>query len=147
MLLQFPVRRFRAARQHRESLLREFAIIATGGGAEADVPKRLVEIARLHEDRYGGIAPEADRAVEDAYQRGLEYIDVEVDVPPAIAGDTVDLAGVLLEVDDYIRTGQLLTVAPSIEVKLFWIWFLGEFVRQVNGFPPTPWPVFEAKLD
>lgn len=69
-LVDFPLQVGIRARQHSESLLREFAIIATGGGDAADVPKRLLEIAQLHEERYSGLNPEADDLVDAAIARG-----------------------------------------------------------------------------
>jgi hypothetical protein len=130
------------ARQHRESLLREFAIIAIGGGDQADVPKRLLEIAQLHDERYSGLNPEADYAVDAAIERGEEFIDFVVSVPEQIKQDTVDLAPVLIEVDEYCRNGALLTLSPPDDVRAFWIWFLSEFVLQLSGEPPRAWRAF-----
>lgn len=141
-LVDFPLQLGMRARQHRESLLREFAIIATAGGDEADVPKRLLEISRLHDERYSGMNPEADDAVDAAIARGEEYITIVVHVPEQIKEDTLDLAPVLLEVDAYCRTGDLLTLAPSDEVRRYWVWFLLEFVRQMNGEQPCSWHDF-----
>jgi hypothetical protein len=144
---QFPLQIGVRARQHREALLREFAIIATGGGEEADVPKRLLEIARMHKERYAGLNPEADLAVDAAIARGDEYFDFEVAVPTRIKEDTVDLAPILLVVDEYCRNGDLLTLSPTEDVRAFWIWFLLEFVRQLSGEAPLPWPAFVHQHD
>ncbi len=142
--LGFPLKIGIRARQHSESLLREFAIIASGGGDKAEVPKRLIEIAQLHDERYSGLNPEADDAVDAAIKRGEEYIDFVVTVPPRIKDDTVDLAPVLIEVDEYCRNGDLLTLSPSEDVRAFWIWFLSEFVRQLSGAPPLAWRDFST---
>ncbi len=141
-MLDFPLKVGVRARQHRESLLREFAIIAIGGGQKADVPKRLLEIAQLHDERYSGLNPEADDAVDAAIKRGEEFIDFVVGVPDQIKQDTVDLAPVLLEVDEYCRNGDLLTLSPPEDVRAFWVWFLSEFVRQLSGEPPLAWRDF-----
>jgi hypothetical protein len=145
--INFPLQIGVRARQHREALLREFAIIAIGGGEEADVPKRLLEIARMHDERYSGLNPEADALVDAAIARGEEYIDFDVDVPVRIKQDTVDLAPILLEVDEYCRNGDLLTLTPSDEVRAFWVWFLLEFVRQLSGEPPLSWRDFVQPPD
>ena len=141
-ILDFPLKVGVRARQHRESLLREFAIIAIGGGDRADVPKRLLEIAKLHDERYSGLNPEADDAVDAAIERGDEYIDFVVGVPEQIKQDTIDLAPVLIEVDEYCRSGALLTLSPPDDVRAFWTWFLSEFVRQLSGEPPRAWRDF-----
>lgn len=141
-LIDFPLQIGLRARQHSESLLREFAIIASGGGDGADVPKRLIDIAKLHDDRYAGLNPDADAAVDAAIARGEEFMDVVVSVPERIGQDTLDLANVLLEVDAYCRSGDLLTLSPSEETRSFWVWFLREIVRQVGGEPPGSWRAF-----
>jgi hypothetical protein len=141
--VNFPLREGMLARQHVEAMFREFAIIAAGGGDQADVPKRLLEIAELHRERYAGLNPDADSAVDEAMQRGDDYIDFDVTVPDQIRDDTLNLAPVLLEVDAYCRDGEMLTLSPSDEVRSFWVWFLTEIVRQVNGELPTSWHDFE----
>ncbi len=141
-IVQFPLQVGLRARQHSESLLREFAIIATRGGDEADVPKRLLEIAQLHDERYAGLNPEADAAVDDAIERGEAFIDFELQVPDSIRDDTINLAPLLIEVDAYCRNGDMLTLTPSDEIRTFWVWFLSEIVQQLNGAPPTRWDDF-----
>ena len=141
--VNFPLREGMLARQHVEAMFREFAIIAAGGGDHADVPKRLLEIAELHRERYAGLNPEADAAVDEAMERGDGYIDFDVNVPDQIRDDTMSLAPVLLEVDAYCRNGDMLTLSPSNDIRSFWVWFLLEIVRQVNGETPMSWQDFE----
>lgn len=144
VLVDFPLRVAGRAYQHREALLREFAIIAIGGGEQADVPKRLVEIATILDDRYAGLNPEAEDVLDAAARRKAEYLDLELTVPPRVKGDTLDLAPLLLEADEYCRTGGLLTLAPTDEMRTFWTWFLSEFVRQADGHVPRSWHDFPA---
>jgi len=139
VLVNFPLRVARRAYQHRESLLREFAIIAFGGGEQADIPKRLVEIAKILDERYSGLNPAADAVIDAAARRNEEHIDLELMVPPRIKGDTLDLTHLLLEADEYCRSGGLLTLSPTEEMRAFWTWFLREFVRQTDGEEPRPW--------
>jgi hypothetical protein len=145
--VDFPLREGMQARQHVEAMFREFAIIAAGGGHQADVPKRLLEISELHRERYAGLNPEADAAVDDAMQRGDAYLDFDVTVPDQIRDDTLTLAPVLLEVDAYCRNGDMLTLSPNNEIRAFWVWFLIEIVRQVNGEMPMSWHDFELPAD
>jgi hypothetical protein len=144
VLVDFPLRVAREAYQHREALLREFAIIAFGGGEQADVPKRLIEIANVLDERYSGLNPEAEDIIDEAIRRRAEHIDLELAVPPRIKSDTLDVAPLLIEVDAYCRDGSLLTLTPSEEVRAFWIWFLLEFVRQTDGESPQSWHDFCA---
>jgi hypothetical protein len=144
VLVDFPLPVADRAYRHREALLREFAIIAFGGGEQADVPKRLVEIATILDERYAGLNPEAEDAVEAAVARKVEYLDLELTVPPSLKDDSIDIAPLLLEADEYCRTGGLLTLAPTREMQLFWTWFLSEFVFQADGRPPRSWRDFSA---
>ena len=143
ILVDFPLEVGVRARQHSESLLREFAIIASRGGDRADLPKRLTDLAQLHRERYSGSNPQADDAVDAALARGEEYLDLIVQVPDRVKDDTVELAPVLLEAVEYCNSGDLLTLAPSTEIKAFWTWFLSEFVFQLSGTPPRSWRDFE----
>src|SRR4051794_7253146 len=142
LMVDFPLRVAAKAYQHREALLREFAIIAIGGGEHADVPKRLLEIATVLDDRYSGLNPEADQAVETAFKGGAEYVDLDLRVPTRIKSDTIDITPLLLEVEEYCRNGDLLTLETPEEVRSFWIWFLLEFVRQHDGESPLSWREF-----
>lgn len=144
VLVDFPVRVASKAYQHREALLREFAIIAIGGGEHADVPKRLLEIATVLDERYSGLNPEADQAVETALRNRAQYVDLELQVPEQIKRDTTDVGPLLIEVDEYCRRGDLLTLTPPDDVRAFWIWFLLEFVRQTDGEAPVSWREFAA---
>jgi hypothetical protein len=141
-LVDFPLRVAQRAYQHRESLLREFAFIALGGGEQADVPKRLVEIATILDERYAGLNPEAEAVLGEAARDRRPHVDLELRVPRRIKSDTLDLAPLLLEVDEYCRRGDLLTLAPPEEIRTFWMWFLLEFVRQADGEEPTSWRDF-----
>lgn len=141
-LVDFPLRVAMRAYQHREALLREFAIIAIGGGERADIPKRLIEIATVLDERYSGLNPDADLALEDAWKEKVEFMTLDLQVPRTIRGDTLDVAPLLVEVDEYCRSGDLLTLSPPDEVRAFWIWFLLEFVRQNDGEPPVSWKHF-----
>ena len=144
VLVDFPLYVAGRAYRHREALLREFAIIAFGGGEQADVPKRLIEIATILDERYNGLNPEAEDALEVAAERKAEYLDLELTIPRQLRNDTVDIAPLLLEADEYCRSGGLLTLAPTEEMRMFWTWFLTEFVRQSDGEPPVSWRDFSA---
>ena len=146
-IVDFPLRVALRARQHVESLSREFAIIAFGGGDGASVPKRLLEIAQLHDERYANLNPDADAAVDAGIAGGDEFVDFIVRVPGQIKDDTISLAPLLVEVDAYCRAGDLLTPPPSDEIRTFWFWFLAEIVRQLSGEEPRSWREFVVPDD
>jgi len=146
VLVDFPIRVSGRAYRHREALLREFAIIAFGGGEQADVPKRLIEIATVLDERYSGLNPEAEDLLDAAVKTRVEYVDLELSIPVQLKTDTLDVAPLLREADEYCRTGGLLTLAPTEEMRAFWMWFLSEFVRQAGGEDPISWRDFALDL-
>ena len=87
---------------------------------------------------------EAQDTIAAAEARRAEYIDLDLTVPTRIKGDFVDIGPLLLEADEYCRTGGLLTLAPTKEMRMFWTWFLGEFILQADGQPPRSWLAFSA---
>jgi hypothetical protein len=50
------------------------------------------------------------------------------------------LRTVLERVDEFCREQRLLVLAASEQQLALQRWYLGEFVRQGAGQPPTPWP-------
>jgi hypothetical protein len=138
-LVEYPVRVGLRARQHRESVLREFAIIASHGGEAADVPKRLVEISLHSDEIYADSTRSSEDAIDAAHARGEEHLTLEFAVPERFEVDARDTTSVLVEVYEYCTTGDLLTLTPPDDIKLYWIWLMGEFVRQTNGLGPISW--------
>jgi hypothetical protein len=140
VLLDFPLMLRQRAQEHGESLVREFALIVHGAqDADTAVPQRLLDLAAESERRYSGMNPEAEARAEAAFERGDEFIDLEVTVPRSFKQDTIDAVPVLLEVEEYCRTGQLLSLVTPPDLRLFWEWYLLEFVRQIDGLAPISW--------
>lgn len=66
-------------------------------------------------------------------------------MPPEVAEGALALDDLLTEADKYCRAGQhLLTLAAESDVTRYRQWYLQEFVRQVAGGPPLPWPAATA---
>lgn len=137
-IVDLPIDVMRRSRWHHDELLREFELIAHAGGRAA-VPARLLELAAQLRDRYAAFTEEPTRALEDAAARGETLTSVDYDVPADIGPAARDLDAMLDEVDDFCRTGDLLTLATPPEVLRFRRWFLHEFARQTSGEPPLPW--------
>ena len=143
VLLDFPLALMQRAREHSEALVREFALIVHGAiDADTRVPKRLLELAAESERRYSGLNPHAEDIVDAAMARGDAYVDLELWVPVTFKQETLDAIPVLLEVEEYCRSGQLLTLVTPEDLRRFWMWYLGEFVRQIDGETPISWRTF-----
>lgn len=148
-LLAMPLAAYRRAAEHNDDLLREFALIKgnqpDGGRA---VPARLLALIEELTDRYRPFtaAPTAARA--EAMARGAERVDLVYRVPPHAKQACLELGALLDEADDFCRAGQdLLTLATPPDALAFRRWFLGEFVRQIDGAPPTPFAQAAARTD
>jgi hypothetical protein len=147
-LLDFPIELVQRAREHGEALLREFAMIVHGAvDRDTNVPNRLLELAAESDKRYSGLNPHAEDALDAARERGDECVDLQLEVPATFRDETLDAVPVLLEVEQYCRNGDLLTLVPADDLRLFWQWYLGEFVRQIDGEAPISWRVFAASVE
>ena len=140
-LLKLPLHLWQRTQEHVDGLLREFALIAQDAEARAATPGRLLDLVREVTAGYGGFSAEQRKAMEAALDRDESEIDLTYHVPPSAAAAAQQLGDMLDEADDYCRRGDhLLTLATPPEELRFRRWFIKEFVDQIHGAPPTPWP-------
>ena len=144
-LLALPLDVWRRTQEHVDDLLREFTLVAQDEEARAAVPGRLLALIQELRAGYGQFSAEQRLAMEAAVARGELEIDLVYRVPPAAAGAAQQLGDMLDEADEYCRQGDhLLTLATPPEEQRFRRWFISEFVHQVGGRPPVPWPDHRA---
>jgi hypothetical protein len=144
-IVGFPLHVYARALEHSNELMREFALIALGQQEDDSpaVPRRLMHLVDALTQEYAGVTDETDAQRDEALDAGLESVDLVYRVPPGTAEASRVLAAMLEEADDYCRNGgSLLTLATPPEAKRFRDWYLGEFVRQVGGAEPLPWPEY-----
>lgn len=146
LLLEVPLDVHARAVQWHADLMREFALISIGeeGGREDDdgggtVPSRLLNVVAELRDKYAALTTASAQELEAALQRGDATADVTYTLPAEAAADIRHFAKLLEEADDFCRSGELLTLAAQPDVAAFRRWFLGEFIRQLEGAAPTPW--------
>ena len=108
------------------------------------MPARLLELVAVLRERYNSATEEQDELIQDAHEDGVPVLaEVVYRVPGDVAGAATALLALLDEADEYCRAGQhLLTVASPPEVVRYRHWYLQEFVRQIGGAPPVPWPAY-----
>lgn len=145
-LLGVPMAKHAAAQEHSAELMREMYLIAQQlhASGQDDVgehlPVRLVELVEALTGEYSGWTVAQDRQLEDAVARGVESIDLVYQIPIGASAAAEHLGGMLNEADEYCRAGQhLLTLATPPELVRYRQWYLGEFVGQLAGEPPSPW--------
>ncbi len=144
-LERVPLDIYREASEHHDELLREFALITEGQRAEtADgpdaVPARLLALIDDLTARFAGFTASTSAELRAALARGDDRVDLVYRVPPEAAPAAAEFDRMLEEADEFCRAGDLLTLATPPEVVQFRRWFLNEFVAQVGGAEPTPFP-------
>lgn len=140
-LLRLPLEVWQRTQEHVDGLLREFALMAQDDEARLATPGRLLDLVQQLTAGFGGFSEAQVVAMVDALERGETEIDLRYAVPPAAAGAAQQLGDMLDEADEYCRRGDhLLTLATPEEELRFRRWFISEFVDQLGGAPPTPWP-------
>ena len=141
-LVQMPLDLMAQAQEHGEGLTREFALIATSLSSDS-VPVRLQQLSDQLSGQYSMFTEDVQRQIDEAMERGDPVIDVTYSLPPSVSDACMVLNDLLEEADEFCRNGDLLTLETPPEYARLRRWFLGEFVRQVEGHKPVPWPEYE----
>ncbi len=145
-LLDFPLAEHVRSQEHGDELVREFFLIVQSEAEDRDVPERLLVLIDEINEEYGGLTVEPEEVRDAAIARGESYVDLLYRVPAQVKQTCLALDAIIDEIDDYCRAGQLLTLATPPDIREFWRWSFYEFVRQVDGEPPIPWPAYAARL-
>jgi hypothetical protein len=140
-LIGLPLRLWARASEHHEDLMREFALITLStSGARWTLPSRLLQLIADVRARYGAGSPDDAATRDAALAAGQETLDLTYRVPAAVREACLSLGSLLDEADEYCRAdAYLLTLTTPPATAAFRRWFLGEFVRQIDGEPPYPW--------
>ncbi|MDQ6648498.1 MAG: hypothetical protein M3Z02_00010 [Actinomycetota bacterium] len=143
-LLRFPLRHYARTREHYDELMREFSLIASDPPTDRPdrhVPARLLELVDVLGQQYAATSAAPDAARDEALERGDASIDLTYEIPKQGSAAATILLRLLEEADQFCQQGQsLLTLAAPADAVVFRRWWLGEFVRQVDGMAPEPWP-------
>ena len=142
VLKDFPLRIWDRGRQHQDEVLREFTLMLEGqrSGQTSHAPQALVDLAEMFTRQFGPLIDQVTLAREQALARGEDRFDSEVTLPAGIPQLLQQVRSVLESVDEYCRTGDLLTLERSPESRRLFEWTAEELTRQYEGGEPTPWP-------
>lgn len=139
VLLGVPVALHHQVAEHQQALQREFDILRVSGDPDG-VPARLGMLIEELEQRYGGTSPRSWDELDEAHRRGVARIDLVYEVPVHAADAARRLSDLLDEADEFCRSGDhLVTVRTPSDASAYRRWFLGEFVRQLDGAAPRAW--------
>jgi Histidine kinase-like ATPase domain len=126
--------------EHYDSVLREFRMVLEREPAtRAAVPGHLLSLMdELTE--IGPLIAVIEQDLERGRRSGVDYVDVELQLPREIGPIALRLDNLLDEADAYCAAGrELLTLEPSVEVVSIRKWLIGELIRQAEGHPPVTW--------
>lgn len=142
-LVGLPLDVYRRSAEHHDELQREFALITEGRREDAHgsdaVPVRLLALIADLTARFSGFTTSTTAELRAASARGDECIDLTYTVPASVGPAAEEFDRMLDAADAFCRSGDLLTLATPRDVLAFRRWFLGEFVAQLDGAPPTSW--------
>jgi anti-sigma B factor antagonist len=138
-LRDMPLATLGRAQDHNLTLVRELALVHTAD-ERGVAPARLLWLSQHLDQRYAAFNDAPRERLQHAIEGDESHIDVRYEVPAHAAEAASELGAALDEVDEYCRTGDLLTLVTPPEALAFRRWLLGEFVAQIrNGADPTPW--------
>jgi hypothetical protein len=143
VLLDFPLRLWSASRQHSDEVMREFALMLEGersGQTSLEAPQALLDLADMFTTRFGPLLDQVYAAREQAIAEGRDRMDSEVALVAGVPELLAQVRKVMTAVDEYCRTGDLLTLERSENDRRLFDWTLDQIVRQYEGGAPTPWP-------
>lgn len=139
-LLGLPVELWREASAHQEAIRREFDIMRAGLPKES-LPGRLIALMDEIDARFGAFSEPTSKELVAASERGDARVDLVYHMPSDAAAVVRRLGRMLIEVDEYCRTGDhLLTLATPSHQAAFRDWVFDEFTRQIeSSLEPIAW--------
>lgn len=141
-LLRLPLDVHQRATEHSDEVVREFQLVAID---PSTAPARLLGLAEELGRRYAEFTAAPTDDLVAALQAGRSEVDLVYRVPPEVAEAAVELNAALEQVDAYCEEGGMLTLATPHESRRYRRWFLCQFVDQVHGAAPVPWPEYEDR--
>jgi len=143
VLVDYPVQLGMREMEHTDELIREFQLLAAAADQSdrrLDLPRRLIElVTQLTTTSSVELSEPTERRLEAA-ERGDTRMTLRYPVLPETAAVAGAWEGMMAEVDEFCRQGDLLTLETPPDLVRLRAWLLGEFREQLAGRPPTPWP-------
>ncbi|MDQ4097745.1 MAG: hypothetical protein M3144_07765 [Actinomycetota bacterium] len=140
-IVGMPLDVYRETAEHSDELMREFALIRERDTEDGRaVPRRLLALVEALTSRFTVFTAAQEAQLRQALDRGDATIDLVYRVPADVKQAALELGAMLDEADAFCREGHdLLTLSTPPRAVAFRIWFLDQFVRQIDGLEPTPW--------
>ena len=141
-LLGVPVLDYLALEAHHDALLREFALLSVQlAGDTSSAPRRIVDLGDALERRLRSVRSVTGGAVRDAAETGRQHVDVSFPVTETQVEDSEAVLALLEEVDEFCRSGALLTMPTPPHLVALRRWLVMDVSAQVRRqAPPTRGP-------
>ncbi|WP_369056570.1 ATP-binding protein [Kineococcus terrestris] len=141
-LLRYPVEVGIRMREHRETVLRELQLLGLpGGNRDADaVGATAQEVRQLLDAVYGGPLSRAEADKLRAAAEGRAEVDLEYDRFPDQRSFVERWRRLVAEVEELGRARDVAVLATPGDVSALERWVCEEFLRQLDGEGPRPWP-------
>ncbi len=142
VLLDYPLRIWARQQEHSEEgparvhAARERGFLRGGPRRSA----RLIALAELFRDRFGRLVDAITATRLAALEAGADRMDWHVPLPRATPELIRQVQAVYVEVDEYCRSGDLLTLARPADVVALQDWSTNEILAQFSSAEPIPWP-------
>ena len=142
VLRDYPLRLWMQQREHHDSLLREFQLLLVGEDTSTthSAPRQLVDLADMFTVRFGPLLEAVNSERQDAVERGQDRMDSTLPLVEGLPDLLGQVERVMLAVDDYCRSGDLLVLPRSPDLLALSDWTSAELRTQYEGGEPTPWP-------
>jgi hypothetical protein len=145
-MMGLPVALFLRTQEHHDELVREFTLMAiresatdVGSQPRTVLPARLRELIDILGRRFDASTSRADVDLQAAADRGDATVDLTYHVRSNVAAELVMSTELMDDADEFCRQEKLLTLPRDPAMVAFSRWYNREFLRQIDGLPPTPW--------
>lgn len=138
-----PVRLWDRSAQHTAELMRDFTLLQLGASTGTSTRRISPDLLMLMNElraRYAGVSGKQEAEFEAALEAGDRVHDFVYQVPAAVAPACRRLLELLDAADERCAGGdELMTLVSPPDQRRFRVWYLLEFVRQIDGQPPSRW--------
>ena len=140
-LLNLPIELLFRNRRHLDDLLHELHIMQAGAvSGQVEPGPRLAALMSDLLDAYSPVRDVVWEQAERARAMGRRTVDVDLEVPVAVAGDAARMVELLERADRMCQDLELLTLAAPPDVADLRRWISAQIVGQVDrGEEPEPY--------
>jgi hypothetical protein len=142
VLIDLPVATLLRSRAYNHEMFRELQLIAASGSElKHESSARLVALSHELTQRYGPFVESATAEIDVAAERGDRTITLRLQLPADIVEAVRHYNGILDEIDQFSRSGELITRPAPPDVHRLRVWSLDQIVGQITvGLGPEPFP-------